>query len=1333
MKNNKGFTLIELLATILVLGLISGLVITSVLGVIANAKENTYKTTVSNIETIAKNYLKENSDKISFVNTGSSQYQCIKVKHLIDSGYFDSEILKSKVSENQSVTEGMYIYVSRNIETKNISQSRLIFDNNMVNYCASINSMLERDITFEYPRGWSKSKEVTITYILSNITDQEQINDYVYSYKVTDNGKVEDTFNKKKVEKKVIITSPSTIIASIDYSKDSNPYSETVNISKVDNVAPQINPLPGDAKYEKSKNITVTIEDISGGNSGISGFNPYDPSLTIEYGWSTSNTTEPTKYTKGTLSYSNCQVEDNECSIARFQATGYNMSGDYYLWVKPNMQDIAGNVVASAVSTGTYKFDNEKPIVNISRKDYNTIDYSNSTDNIGITNYHINTTGVVPTNSSSWTSNRTYDIDSANTYYIWAIDEAGNISDVKNITSYKVIRTEGTGTTLKTIFDSETGTEFTSTTYALVETPVYIIGTLKSGYRNLILTYNGEAITSGTSKIISTTSEIISRATANTYTVTFDPNGGSVSPTSKTVTYNSTYGDLPTPSRTGYTFNGWYTSATGGSQVSASTKVTTASNHTLYAHWTANTYTVTFDPNGGSVSPTSKTVTYNSTYGDLPTPSRTGYTFTGWYTSATGGSQVSASTKVTTTSNHTLYAHWTVNTYTVTFDPNGGSVSPTSKTVTYNSTYGDLPTPTRTNYTFAGWYTSASGGSKVTSSTKVTTASNHTLYAHWTANTYTVTFNPNGGSVSPTSKTVTYNSTYGDLPTPSRTGYTFTGWYTSASGGSQVSASTKVTTTSNHTLYAHWTVNTYTVTFNPNGGSVSPTSKTVTYNSTYGDLPTPTRTNYTFAGWYTSASGGSQVSASTKVTTTSNHTLYAHWTANTYTVTFDPNGGSVSPTSKTVTYNSTYGDLPTPTRTNYTFAGWYTSASGGSQVSASTKVTTTSNHTLYAHWTVNTYTVTFNPNGGSVSPTSKTVTYNSTYGDLPTPTRTNYTFAGWYTSASGGSKVTSSTKVTTASNHTLYAHWTANTYTATFIANGSTISYYSITSTSSLGISCQIGSNGTCSVTSPTISRSGYTVVGWGTSSYSSYASYSSGATITLSGNVTYYAITAEDVVPPTCTISTDSGYNETLTLRINSTKSGVTYSFNGSSFGSSNTKQISSAGTYYGYVKSSSGATASCSINIVSRTEYRSRDCPTANLSFTSWYKGSTSYSSSCYVYSKSQAERDGATWAREKGSNWSQYGYCTGGGNMTTSKIHQSKTACDNYCNGFNSANGSICSSTFGGKIVCTCTQACVEYGRSVTCSSFTGGTWSGWQTSSITSDYKTQVETRTTYAAR
>ena len=390
-----------------------------------------------------------------------------------------------------------------------------------------------------------------------------------------------------------------------------------------------------------------------------------------------------------------------------------------------------------------------------------------------------------------------------------------------------------------------------------------------------------------------------------------------------------------------------------------------------------------------------------------------------------------------------------LNQFTVTYDANCGSVNPASKTVTYNGTYGTLATPTRTGYTFSGWFTAASGGTQITSDTKVTTASNHTIYAHWTANTYTVTFNANGGSVNPTSKKVTYDSAYDALPTPTRTGYTFTGWFTAASGGTQVTGDTKVTTASDHTLYAHWSEpGSYTITYDANGGTVSPTSKTVTYDSTYGALVTPTRTGYTFAGWFTSASGGTQITSDTKVTTASNHTIYAHWTANTYTVTYNANGGSVSPASKTVTYDSTYGDLATPTRTGYSFAGWFTAASGGTQITSGAKVTTASNHTIYAHWTANTYTVTYNANGGSVSPASKTVTYDSTYGDLATPSRTGYSFAGWFTAASGGTQITSGAKVTTASNHTIYAHWTANEYTYTIkyvSSNGTNLGSSSIT------------------------------------------------------------------------------------------------------------------------------------------------------------------------------------------------------------------------------------------------------------------------------------------------
>lgn len=293
------------------------------------------------------------------------------------------------------------------------------------------------------------------------------------------------------------------------------------------------------------------------------------------------------------------------------------------------------------------------------------------------------------------------------------------------------------------------------------------------------------------------------------------------------------------------------------------------------------THTISFNANGGSVSTSSKTVTSGSTYGTLPTPTRTGYTFNGWYTASSGGTKITSSSMVALTANQTLYAHWTEipKDFIITFNASGGSVSTSSKSVTNGSTYGTLPTPTRSGYTFDGWYTAVSGGTKITSSSTVSLTTNQTLYAHWTANpkTYTITFNANGGSVSTSNKTVTNGSIYGTLPTPTRTGYTFTGWYTSSSGGTQITSGTIVSITSAQTLYAHWNGIESTVTFNVNGGSVSTSSKKVTYGSPYGSLPTPTKTGYTFDGWYTSSSGGSQITSGTIVSITSSQTLYAHW------------------------------------------------------------------------------------------------------------------------------------------------------------------------------------------------------------------------------------------------------------------------------------------------------------------------------------------------------------------------------------------------------------------------------------------------------------------------
>lgn len=146
-----------------------------------------------------------------------------------------------------------------------------------------------------------------------------------------------------------------------------------------------------------------------------------------------------------------------------------------------------------------------------------------------------------------------------------------------------------------------------------------------------------------------------------------------------------------------------------------------------------------------------------------------------------------------------------------------------------------------------------------------------------------------------------------------------------------------------------------------------------------------------------------------------------------FRITFDPNGGNVNTSSKVVLLPGWYGELPIPTRKDYRFDGWFTSASGGTQITSDTTVNLTSDQTLYAHWTYapTSYTVTFNSNGGSVDTPSKTVANGGTYGDLPTPTWSNYKFDGWFTSANGGTQITSDTIVNLTSNQTLYAHWTS--------------------------------------------------------------------------------------------------------------------------------------------------------------------------------------------------------------------------------------------------------------------------------------------------------------------
>ena len=209
----------------------------------------------------------------------------------------------------------------------------------------------------------------------------------------------------------------------------------------------------------------------------------------------------------------------------------------------------------------------------------------------------------------------------------------------------------------------------------------------------------------------------------------------------------------------------------------------------------------------------------------------------------------------------------------ISFDANGGYCSTTSKVVTYGKPYGDLPVPSRNGYKFDGWYTKQSSGEKITKGDTVNSTVEITLYAHWTANNYILSYNTNGGTGSIASQTKTHGTNL-TLTTVKPTGKSFTVNY-NANGGS-VSASGKTVSQT----FTNWNTakNGSGKTYLP-GATYSDNANLTLYaqysNPSVGTLPTPTRSGYTFDGWYTAKDGGTKVSESLKVT--ANITLYAHW------------------------------------------------------------------------------------------------------------------------------------------------------------------------------------------------------------------------------------------------------------------------------------------------------------------------------------------------------------------------------------------------------------------------------------------------------------------------
>ena len=395
--------------------------------------------------------------------------------------------------------------------------------------------------------------------------------------------------------------------------------------------------------------------------------------------------------------------------------------------------------------------------------------------------------------------------------------------------------------------------------------------------------------------------------------------------------------------------------------------------------------------------------------------------------------------------------YYDLNKYTVTFNANGGSGAPSTVTKYYGETVA-LPTttPTRSGYTFSGWGTYSSDTSaNYQPGSNYSSNSSSTLYAIWTANvpepeTYTVSYNANGGSGAPSAQVKTEDVTLTLSSTkPTRSGYTFKGWSTSKTATSPTYyAGGSYTANASATLYAVWEQNaptTYTVSYNANGGSGAPSSQTKTHNVTLTLSSTkPTRSGYTFLGWSTSSTATSPTYyASGSYTANASATLYAVWSKNapaTYTVSFNANGGSGAPSSVTKTDGVTL-YLPTtePYRSNYEFLGWSTSSTATSPTYyAGGSFSRNANTTLYAVWEYSpeTYTVRYNANGGTGAPSSQTKTYGVNLTLSSTiPSRSGYNFLGWSTSSTATSATYSAGGSYTANaGATLYAVWEKANY-----------------------------------------------------------------------------------------------------------------------------------------------------------------------------------------------------------------------------------------------------------------------------------------------------------------
>ena len=401
------------------------------------------------------------------------------------------------------------------------------------------------------------------------------------------------------------------------------------------------------------------------------------------------------------------------------------------------------------------------------------------------------------------------------------------------------------------------------------------------------------------------------------------------------------------PTMDGHNFGGWHEDEAFAKLYDFATPVT--KNITLYARWiskTADTYTVSFESNGGSAVE-SQTVEKGKTAAVPAQPAKDGHNFGGWHEDKAFTKLYDFATPVT--KNITLYARWiskTAVTYTVSFESNGGTeVAP--QAVEEGQKAAEPPAPAKASHNFGGWYENEAFARPYNFETPVT--ENITLYAKWilgTAVTHTVNFESNGGTPV-NSQTVEEGQKAAEPPAPAKNGYDFYGWHEDKAFAKPYDFDTPVT--GDITLYAKWlsvTAARHTVSFESNGGTeVAP--QTVEEGQKATEPPVPEKDGHSFKGWYTD-NGDFKDRYDFSAPVTGNITLYAAWEfVIGHTVAFNSNGGTTVPV-QLVTDGGKAAEPPAPEKADYNFSGWYADSAFALPYDFGRPVT--GNITLYAKW-----------------------------------------------------------------------------------------------------------------------------------------------------------------------------------------------------------------------------------------------------------------------------------------------------------------------------------------------------------------------------------------------